>query len=134
MGRGGIVNLIEALREDYARFPKDQSYDLYASDVFFQDPMNRFRGVDRYRAMIKFIDTAFLNVRMDLHTIEQIGDDIQMRWTLSWNAPLPWKPRMAISGRTELKVNSAGLIASHVDYWDCSRLNVVKQIFNSSQG
>ncbi|BAU11230.1 hypothetical protein LEP3755_17230 [Leptolyngbya sp. NIES-3755] len=127
------MNLVEALREDYARFPKDQSYDLYAADVFFQDPMNRFRGVDRYRGMIKFIDTAFLDVRMDVHSIEQIEDQIQTRWTLSWNAPLPWKPRMAISGRSELKVNSEGLISSHIDYWDCSRLDVVKQIFNSRQ-
>ncbi|MGG6263499.1 DUF2358 domain-containing protein [Leptolyngbya sp. AN03gr2] len=128
------MNLVEALREDYARFPKNQSYDLYAADVFFQDPMNRFRGVDRYRGMIKFIETGFLNVQMDLHSIEQIGDQIQTRWTLSWNAPLPWKPRMAISGRSELTVNSEGLISSHIDYWDCSRLDVVKQIFNSSQG
>lgn len=127
------MNLVEILREDYAKFPKDQSYHLYAADVFFQDPMNRFRGVDRFRAMIKFIDTAFINVRMDLHAIEQIDDEIRMRWTLSWNAPLPWKPRMAIPGRSELKVNSDGLIASHVDYWDCSRLDVVKQIFNSSK-
>lgn len=127
------MNLVEALREDYARFPKNQSYDLYATDVVFQDPMNRFRGVDRYRGMIQFIETVFLNVRMDLHSIEQIDDEIQTRWTLSWNAPLPWKPRMAISGRSELTVNSEGLISSHIDYWDCSRLDVVKQIFNASQ-
>ncbi|MBD1844226.1 DUF2358 domain-containing protein [Cyanobacteria bacterium FACHB-63] len=128
------MNLVEQLRQDYARFPADQTYSLYASDVFFQDPMNRFEGVDRYRAMIKLIETAFLNVRMDLHAIEQIGDEIKMRWTLSWNAPLPWQPRMAISGRSELKVNPDGLISSHIDYWDCSRWEVVKQIFNSSTG
>lgn len=126
------MNLVEQLRQDYARFPVDQTYTLYAPDVFFQDPMNRFRGVDRYRTMIKFIETAFLNVRMDLHTIERVGDEIKTRWTLSWNAPLPWKPRMAISGRSELKVNTNGLISSHIDYWDCSRWNLVKQIFNSS--
>lgn len=125
------MNLVEVLREDYARFPADQTYSLYTSDVFFQDPMNRFRGLNRYRAMIKFIETVFINVRMDLHAIEQIGDEIKMRWTLSWNAPLPWKPRMAISGSSELKVNSDGLISSHIDYWDCSRLDVAKQIFNS---
>ncbi|MBW4525502.1 MAG: DUF2358 domain-containing protein [Phormidium tanganyikae FI6-MK23] len=126
------MNLVEVLREDYARFPVDQTYSIYASDVFFQDPTNRFRGVDRYRAMIKFIRTTFINVRMDLHSIEQVEDEIQTRWTLSWNAPLPWKPRMAISGKSELKVNSEGLISSHLDYWDCSRLDVVKQIFNAS--
>ncbi len=125
------MSLVEVLREDYARFPANQTYSLYAQDVFFQDPMNRFHGIDRYRAMIKLIETVFVHVQMDLHAIEQIGDEIKMRWTLSWTAPLPWKPRMAISGRSELQVNSAGLISSHVDHWDCSRLDVVKQIFNS---
>lgn len=127
------MNLVETLREDYARFPKNQTYELYASDVFFQDPMNRFRGVNKYRAMIKVIDTIFMDVRMDVHAIGQVGDQIQTRWTLSWTAPFPWKPRMAVPGRSELKVNSEGLISSHVDYWDCSRLDVAKQIFNSSR-
>ena len=124
------MSLVDILREDYARFPANQTYSLYAPDVFFQDPLNRFRGINRYRAMIKLIETVFIDVRMDLHAIERTGDEIKMRWTLSWNAPLPWKPRMAISGSSELQVNSEELIASHVDYWDCSRLDVLKQIFN----
>jgi hypothetical protein len=127
------VNLVEQLREDYARFPADQTYSLYTSDVFFQDPLNRFHGINRYRAMIKFIATVFIDVQMDLHAIERIDNDIKMRWTLSWNAPLPWKPRMAITGSSELKVNAEELISSHVDHWDCSRLDVLKQVFRRSQ-
>ena len=123
------MTLVEQLRQDYARFPTNQTYRLYASDVFFQDPLNRFHGINRYRAMIKFIETAFIDVQMDLHAIEQTGDEIKMRWTLSWTAPLPWKPRMAVPGRSELRVNPEGLIASHVDKWDCSRLDVLKQAF-----
>lgn len=125
---------MDRLREDYARFPADQTYSLYAPDVFFQDPLNRFRGIQRYRAMIQFIETAFIDVRMDLYAIEQTGDQIKMRWTLSWTAPLPWKPRMAVPGRSELKVNAEGLISSHVDVWDCSRWEVLKQVFHRSAG
>ncbi len=125
-----IVDLVEILKQDYQRFPQNQTYEIYAEAVYFQDPLNHFRGRDRYRQMIGFIQTWFLDTRMDLHAIEPQGDRIMTRWTLSWTAPLPWRPRMRIPGRSELQLNSAGLIISHIDFWDCSRLDVVKQLFS----
>lgn len=123
------MSLVEVLREDYARFPANQTYSIYAKDVWFKDPLNQFRGIDRYQAMIKFIETWFIDVKMDLLSIEQFDHEIKTRWILSWTAPLPWKPRMAIPGWSELKVNSEGLISAHVDYWECSRFDVLKQVF-----
>lgn len=126
------TNIIEMLKQDYQRFPVDQTYSLYARDVYFQDPLNRFNGVKRYKLMIAFIQTWFIDTKMDLHNIQQQADKIETGWTLSWNTPLPWKPRIRIDGWSELQLNSAGLIASHIDYWDCSRLDVLKQHFTSS--
>lgn len=123
------MDLVSILKQDYQHFPADQTYSIYAQDIFFQDPMNKFRGINKYKAMIKFIDTLFIAVKMDLHDISREGDTIEMQWTLSWNTPLPWKPRIAIPGWSELKVNQDELINSHVDYWNCSRLDVVKQHF-----
>jgi len=123
------MNIIQILQQDYQRFPDNQTYNIYASDVFFQDPLNRFRGVERYKLMISFIKTWFIAVKMDLHDIHQEGNTIKTEWTLSWNTPLPWKPRIAIPGWSELRLNSQGLIASHIDYWNCSRWDVVKQHF-----
>ncbi|MCY7277109.1 MAG: DUF2358 domain-containing protein, partial [Phormidesmis sp. CAN_BIN44] len=57
------------------------------------------------------------------------GDLIRTDWTLSWNTPLPWKPRISISGWSELTINAENLIVSHIDYWSCSRLDVLKQHF-----
>ena len=124
------TDLASALRADYARFPKDQTYSLYDPQVFFKDPWTSFRGVKLYRLMIGFMDRAFINVKMDLHEIHQTDAQIATRWTLSWLAPLPWKPPVSISGRSELTLNATGLIASHIDYWDCSRLDVLKQLFS----
>lgn len=118
---------IQILKEDYQKFPIGQTYSIYAEDVYFQDPLNKFRGVKRYQQMIGFINTWFIDVKMDLHDIQQLGDTIKTEWTLSWNTPLPWKPRIAIPGWSELHLNQNGLIDSHVDYWKCSRLDVVKQ-------
>jgi len=50
---------------------------------------------------------------------------------LSWNSPLPWKPYISVSGWSELRLNADGLIVSHIDYWYCSRLDVIKQHFIS---
>lgn len=123
------MDIIAILKADYQRFPVNQTYNIYAENVYFQDPLNNFRGVKRYQKMIKFIQSWFLNCQMDLHDIQKLENTIKTEWTLSWNTPLPWKPRIAISGWSELKLNSEGLIVSHVDYWYCSPFDVIKQHF-----
>ncbi|KAM3096620.1 DUF2358 domain-containing protein [Phormidesmis sp. 146-35] len=124
------MDIIHTLRDDYQRFPADQTYSIYAENVYFKDPMNEFRGRDRYQQMIKLIKTWFLNVKMDLHNIQQLDDHIRTDWTLRWNTPLPWKPRIAIDGWSELQIKD-NLIISHIDYWHCSKLDVLKQHFSS---
>ena len=42
-------DLVEILREDYQRFPENQTFEIYADDVYFKDPLNEFNGVKKYR-------------------------------------------------------------------------------------
>ena len=123
------MTIIDILKQDYQQFPENQTYSIYAKDVYFKDPLNQFRGIERYQKMIGFIGQWFLEIQLDLHDISQTENIIKTRWTLSWTTPLPWKPRVSIPGWSELKLNSSGLICSHIDYWDCSRWDVVKQLF-----
>jgi hypothetical protein len=138
------MDIIEILRQDYAKFPIDQSYHIYAADVYFQDPLSRFRGLNRYQQMIKFIQICFKSPQLELHQIDRVDSSITTRWTLSWNTPLPWYPRIKISGRSEMlldeneslaePLHSCGTlrewrIVSHIDYWDCSPLDVLGQHF-----
>jgi len=125
------MDIIQILKQDYQRFPVEQTYGIYAKDVYFQDPLNRFHGIERYKKMIAFITKWFIAPKMDLHDICQAGKTITTHWTLSWNAPLPWKPRITIPGWSELRLNQDNLIVSHIDYWNCSRLNVLKQFLFS---
>jgi hypothetical protein len=133
MDGGGVMDIeavCDRIRQDYAHFPQDQSYDLYAEDVYFQDPLNRFHGVERYRDMIRFIERWFQQPNLELHGLEQTADQtFQTRWTLSWITPLPWHPRISIPGWTEYRLNDDGKIISHIDYWQCSRLAVIGQVF-----
>ncbi len=123
------MNIINILKEDYQRFPIEQNYEIYAKDVYFKDPITEFRGIKRYQQMIQFMTRWFQDLKMELHDISQISDHIETQWTLSWTTPLPWKPRIAISGRSELILNQQNLIISHIDYWNCSRWHVLQQHF-----
>lgn len=128
------MDILEILKADYRNFPKNQTYSIYADDVYFKDPVNEFRGSDRYQQMIGFIRTWFQTPQLDLHNIQRNGDTIRTDWTLSWTTPLPWKPRIHVPGWSELQVNEQELIISHIDYWHCSRWDVVKQNFGLKAG
>jgi hypothetical protein len=122
--------ILTILQQDYANFPWHQTFSIYDPNVYFQDPLSQFRGLARYEKMIQFLGRWFQAIELQLHYIAQVEQEINTRWTLSWTSPLPWKPRIAISGRSELNLNEAGLIISHIDYWDCSPWDVVKQHFS----
>jgi Uncharacterized conserved protein (DUF2358) len=123
------MDILEILQQDYAKFPIDQNYDIYATDVYFQDPLTRFRGLPRYQQTISFIQAWFKSPLLKLASIDRQDNLITTRWTLSWNTPLPWYPRIEITGRSELLLNNRQLIISHIDYWDCSPFDVLKQHF-----
>ncbi len=121
------MDILEVLKADYQRFPRDQTYSIYAEQVYFQDPLSRFRGVSRYRQMISLIEAWFRQPQLTLHQIKRLEHHIETRWTLTWQAPLPWQPRITISGWSELKLNDQNLIISHIDYWQCSPWSVLRQ-------
>ena len=121
------MDVIEIIKQDYLRFPEGQTYSIYAPDVYFQDAVFRFRGVELYKLMIQFIKIFFLDVKIELHSIEPLEGKIKTEWTLSWFAFLPWKPRISVSGWSSLELNPDNLICSHIDYWYCSRWDVIKQ-------
>ena len=124
-----IEELAEVIREDYRHFPENQSYDVYADDVYFKDPLTEFRGIAAYKRNIAFIRRWFGDPLLELHSLNTDGNKIDTRWTLTWTTPLPWKPRVRIPGRSQLTVSDRGLVQSHIDYWDCSKWDVVKQHF-----
>jgi hypothetical protein len=127
------ADLVAILRADYARFPRDQTYAIYDPQVYFRDPLNEFRGLDRYRRMIEGIGRWIEDIRLELQDIRQTGSQIRTEWILSGALALPWRPRLCIPGWTEMQINETGLIGSHVDYWRCSRWEVLLQMFRPGE-
>jgi hypothetical protein len=126
-----MSNIIEILKQDYQNFPENQTFDIYDENVYFQDPLNQFRGIKRYQKMIHFLAKFFQDIKMEVGEISQKDATIKTEWTLYLTSPLPWKPRLAISGYSQLTLNQDQKIISHVDYWYCSIFDVLKQNFRS---
>ncbi|WP_319422512.1 DUF2358 domain-containing protein [Pleurocapsa sp. FMAR1] len=126
-------DLVAILKEDYQHFPENQTFDIYADNVYFKDPLNEFRGVKKYQAMIGFLNSFFINVEMEVHDMSKQDNSIKTEWTLNMTPPLPWKPRLSIPGWSELGINGDNLISSHVDYWHISPWNVLRQNFFSGK-
>jgi hypothetical protein len=126
------MDTLETLKQDYQNFPNRQTFALYTEDVYFKDPLTEFRGINRYKKMIGFMATWFQDIVLTLHGIEQANRQITTRWTLNWTTPLPWQPRISISGQTLLTLDEQGKINSHIDYWNCSVWEVVRQHFSTT--
>jgi hypothetical protein len=123
------MDLVKIIQEDYQNFPKNQTYSIYAENIHFKDKIYDFYGIKKYQNMIAFLAKWFENLHLELHDIKAKNNQIDTRWTMSWNSPLPWKPFISVSGRSELKVEN-DLIVAHYDYWDCTIFDVIKQHFN----
>ncbi len=124
------MNLVEIIEQDYQNFPENQTYSIYADNVHFKDPIYNFSGKQKYQSMITFLSKWFKNLHLELHEIKQQENHIDTRWTMSWISPLPWQPSVAVTGRSELKIQD-NLIVGHYDYWDCSVWDLIKQHFQT---
>lgn len=129
-------NLCDALREElpllFSRGPSSMDKSLYAPDVEFRDPLNRFRGVERYVQNIGFLNSSpvFSGTQLDLHDVWALdqekadslgyqGPTVRTRWTLSMVANLPWRPRISFTGVSDYVMEpQTGEVKSHIDLWD----------------
>jgi hypothetical protein len=126
------MKIIEIIKQDYQNFPRQQTYSIYAKDVYFEDPLNKFTGLPRYQKMIEFLETFFQNIHLELHSIEQKEQTIVTEWTLNMTSPLPWKPHLSIPGWSELKLNQQELIVAHCDRWKITPWQLLLQNFSSN--
>ena len=63
------MDIISRLKQDYQKFPADQTYSIYAENVYFEDPLNKFRGIERYQKMIGFMNNWFNDLELKVFLI-----------------------------------------------------------------
>lgn len=115
-------------------FEQDISYEIYSQDIEFRDPVNRFKGKFNYRIIfwtLRFHGQLFFTeLYFDLHKVQQISQDvIRADWTVRGTLRVPWKAKIFFNGYSIYTLNPNGLIYEHVDTWDRSPGEILKQFF-----
>jgi hypothetical protein len=124
---------IQVLKQELPTlFEKDLSYDIYSSDIYFQDPVNTFKGQFNYRIIfwtLRFHGRLFFtDLAFDLYDVYPVGDmSVRADWTVRGTLRLPWKPELLFNGYSLYQFNAEGLIYEHIDTWDRSPGEILKQ-------
>ena len=115
-------------------FETDLSYDIYSKDIYFKDPVNTFKGKFNYRIIfwtLRFHGKLFFSsLYFDLHEIEQTdADEIVARWTVRGTLRVPWNANILFNGYSTYKLSPDGKIYEHIDTWDRSPGEILRQFF-----
>ena len=137
--RSQVQRVVEILQKDLPTlFEKDISYEIYTQDIYFQDPVNKFKGKLNYRIIfwtLRFhAQLFFTEIYFDLHDVNQTNrDTIVANWTVRGVLRLPWKPRLFFNGYSHYKLNHNNLIYEHIDTWDRSPNEIYQQFFRQGE-
>ena len=133
-----VEKVIETLQKDLPTlFEKDISYEIYTQDIYFQDPVNRFKGKFNYRIIfwtLRFHARLFFTaIYFDLHDVKQTDEQIvTATWTVRGTLRLPWKAPLFFNGDSTYKLTKDGLIYNHLDTWDRKPSEILKQFLPTS--
>ncbi len=138
MERSQIEQVIETLKQDLPTlFERDISYDIYTKDIYFQDPVNKFKGKISYRIIfwtLRFhAQLFFTEIYFDLHDVEQKEDIILANWTVRGVLRVPWKAKMFFNGYSTYKLTQDNLIYEHIDTWDRKPSEILKQFLSKEK-
>lgn len=128
-----VEGAIHTLKQELpSLFQKDLSYDIYSSDIYFRDPVNTFKGKFNYRIIfwtLRFHGRLFFtDLAFDLHDIYPESEtSIRADWTVRGTLRLPWNPELLFNGYSLYQFNAKGLIYEHIDTWDRSPGEILKQ-------
>ncbi|BBN14331.1 hypothetical protein MPTK1_6g10750 [Marchantia polymorpha subsp. ruderalis] len=137
---GQLSPVVNALREDYARlyFLTGEFLDsLYTEDCLFADPTIQFSGRDLYRRNLKLLVPFYEDPSLTLESIQEDEDGdskfVETSWKLRVYIKLPWKPFIAVDGRTKYSLNAENKIVEHVESWNVTAIEALGQIFKPSE-
>ncbi|WP_026735419.1 DUF2358 domain-containing protein [Fischerella sp. PCC 9605] len=137
--RSQVELVIETLKQDLPTlFEKDISYDIYTQDIYFRDPVNKFKGKTNYRIIfwtLRFHARLFFTqIYFDLHDVYQSAENIILAtWTVRGVLRVPWKAHVFFNGYSTYKLNQDGLIYEHIDTWDRKPSEILQQFFRKGE-
>jgi hypothetical protein len=130
-----VERIIATLKQDLPTlFEKDISYEIYAEDIYFRDPVNTFKGKFNYRIIfwtLRFHARLFFTqIFFDLHEVHQSAEDtILAKWTVRGVLRVPWQANLIFNGDSTYKLNPDLLIFEHIDRWDRKPGEILRQFW-----
>ncbi|MFH7025366.1 MAG: DUF2358 domain-containing protein [Heteroscytonema crispum UTEX LB 1556] len=134
-----VQQVIQTLKEDLPTlFEKDISYNIYTQDIYFQDPVNKFKGKINYHIIfwtLRFhAQLFFTKIFFDLHEVYQLDEDkIIAKWTVRGILRVPWKAKIFFNGYSIYKLNKDCLIYEHIDTWDRKPSEILRQFIRKGE-
>lgn len=128
-----VQQVISTLKKDLPTlFAKDICYDIYTKDIYFKDPVNKFKGKFQYRMIywtLRFHAKAFFTeIYFDLHDVYQSKEDtILATWTVRGKLRVPWKAKIFFNGYSNYKLTPEALIYEHIDTWESKPGEILRQ-------
>ncbi|ALF51627.1 hypothetical protein ACX27_00245 [Nostoc piscinale CENA21] len=128
-----IEQVIQTLKQDLPTlFEQDITYDIYTQDIYFKDPVNKFKYKFNYRIIfwtLRFhAQLFFTQIAFDLHEVYQSAEDtILAKWTVRGVLRVPWQAKIFFNGYSTYKFNSDYLIYEHIDTWDRKPGEILRQ-------
>lgn len=130
-----VQHNIDTLKHDLPTlFEKDISYEIYTQDIYFQDPVNKFKYKFNYRIIfwtLRFhAKLFFTEIYFDVHDVHQKDKQtILATWTVRGTLRVPWQAKILFNGYSNYKLNEDSLIYEHIDTWDRAPKEILKQFF-----
>ena len=119
--RDGVERIAERLAELLVLLGDDPQAafgridDLYAEDIFFEDPLTRLHGRDAFHRMNRQLVALAREFHVDVHERAVAGDSIFLAWTFHYR--VKFGPLLHVPGVTRARVRD-GKVVEHRDYWD----------------
>jgi hypothetical protein len=104
----------------------------YDANCYFADPFVGFTGTQRFVDNLANLGSFITNYDVKVLQYQVSDDDLQVQTKLmvKLELNLPWKPILAWPWGVEYKIDpDSFLILSHLESWDISPLEGVKQVF-----
>ena len=101
---------------------RDVLKELAHPDIRFVDPFNDVRGIEKVLAVFDHMFVTTTEPKFVTKPPVVMGNTAFIKWRFTCNINNRfYRKEMTIDGVTEVQFDQAGLITTHIDYWDAAR-------------
>lgn len=116
-----IANQLKSIQFEYENIQIDRVKQLvahYAPDATFKDPFQLVQGRESIIHIFEKMFTQLNNPSFKVISAMHQGLEASLLWEFNFCFKRWDKSPQSLKGVSWLKFNEAGLITSHIDYWD----------------